>query len=139
MVTSCGWTPFDYYDIGEAGIKNYGGRLGPWAQDRYMPSIKKLLPEAQLPFDFTQVIASIAPRPVFTNAPLNDSNFSVEGVKAGIAEIQPVYNWLGFPDNLQVKYPNAAHDFPENTRQEAYSFLDNVFGFTPIKKLEFEK
>ncbi|MBI0400357.1 alpha/beta hydrolase [Cyclobacterium marinum] len=139
VVTSCGWTPFDYYDIGEAGIKNYGGRLGPWAQDRYMPSIKKLLPEAQLPFDFTQVIASIAPRPVFTNAPLNDSNFSVEGVKAGIAEIQPVYNWLGFPDNLQVKYPNAAHDFPENTRQEAYSFLDNVFGFTPIKKLEFEK
>ena len=139
VVTSCGWTPFDYYDIGEAGIKNYGGRLGPWAQDRYMPVIKKLLPEATLPFDFTHIIASIAPRPVFTNAPLQDSNFSVEGVKSGIEAIQPVYNWLGYPDNLQVRYPNASHDFPENTRKEAYSFLDDVFGFTPLKKLAFEK
>lgn len=139
VVTSCGWTPFDYYDIGEAGIKNYGGRLGPWAQDRYMPAIKKLLPEAQLPFDFTQIIASIAPRPVFTNAPLNDSNFSVKGVKAGIDIIRPVYNWLGYPDNLLVKYPKAEHDFPEKTRKEAYAFLDNLFGFTPIKKLDFEK
>lgn len=139
VVTSCGWTPFDYYDIGEAGIKNYGGRLGPWAQDRYMPAIKKLLPEAQLPFDFTQIIASIAPRPVFTNAPLNDSNFSVKGVKAGIDIIRPVYNWLGYPDNLLVKYPKADHDFPEKTRKEAYAFLDNLFGFTPIKKLDFEK
>jgi pimeloyl-ACP methyl ester carboxylesterase len=139
VVTSCGWTPFDYYDIGEAGIKNYGGRLGPWAQDRYMPAIKKLLPEAQLPFDFTQIIASIAPRPVFTNAPLNDSNFSVKGVKTGIDIIRPVYNWLGYPDNLLVKYPKADHDFPEKTRKEAYAFLDNLFGFTPIKKLDFEK
>ena len=139
VVTSCGWTPFDYYDIGEVGIKNYGGRLGPWAQDRYMPAINKLLPEAQLPFDFTHIIASIAPRPVFTNAPLNDSNFSVKGVKKGIAEVQPVYNWLGYPDNLVVKYPDAEHDFPPNTRKEAYSFLDNIFGFTPVKKLKFEK
>jgi pimeloyl-ACP methyl ester carboxylesterase len=139
VVTSCGWTPFDYYDIGEAGIKNYGGRLGPWSQDRYMPAIKKMLPEAHLPFDFTHIIASIAPRPVFTNAPLEDSNFSVKGVKAGIAEIQPVYNWLGYPDNLQVRYPDAAHDFPEEIRKEAYSFLDDHFGFTPMNKLEFEK
>lgn len=139
VVTSCGWTPFDYYDIGEAGIKNYGGRLGPWSQDRYMPAIKKLLPDADLPFDFTHVIATIAPRPVFTNAPLQDSNFSVKGVKAGIAELQPVYNWLGFPDNLIVKYPDANHDFPETTRKEAYSFLDDYFGFTPVKKLDFEE
>ena len=97
------------------------------------------MPEATLPFDFTHIIASIAPRPVFTNAPLQDSNFSVEGVKSGIEAIQPVYNWLGYPDNLQVRYPNASHDFPENTRKEAYSFLDDVFGFTPLKKLAFEK
>lgn len=131
VVSSCGWTPFGYYDIGEAGTERYGGRLGPWAQDRYMPAIRKLLPEATLPFDFTDIIASIAPRPVFTNAPLQDSNFAVDGVKAAIAEVQPVYTWLGFPANLVVRYPDAGHDFPPAIRAEAYAFLDDFFGFEP--------
>ncbi len=138
VVSSCGWTPFDYYDIGEAGTERYGGRLGPWAQDRYMPAIKKLLPDAQLPFDFTDIIASIAPRPVFTNAPVQDSNFAVEGVKAAIAEIHPVYSWLGFPAHLIVRYPDTGHDFPPAIRKEAYAFLDEFFGFEPENRNLFE-
>ncbi|NHE56743.1 alpha/beta hydrolase family protein [Cyclobacterium plantarum] len=138
VVSSCGWTPFEFYDIGEAGTKNYGGRLGPWAQERYMPAIKNQLPDAHLPFDFTDIIALIAPRPVFTNAPLQDSNFSVEGVKTGIHLLAPVYQWMGFPDHLQVRYPDAGHDFPTKIRKEAYAFLDDFFGFKPTKKLAFE-
>jgi pimeloyl-ACP methyl ester carboxylesterase len=138
VVSSCGWTPFAYYDIGEAGTKRYGGRLGPWAQEKYMPAIRTQLPDAVLPFDFTDIIASIAPRPVFTNAPLRDSNFSVEGVKSGIEAVQPVYSWLGFPEHLKVRYPDAEHDFPPGVRKEAYAFLDDYFGFVPQKKLAFE-
>ncbi|MFO7826026.1 MAG: alpha/beta fold hydrolase [Cyclobacterium sp.] len=138
VVSSCGWTPFEFYDIGEEGSKKYGGRLGPWAQERYMPAIKNQLPDARLPFDFTDIIALIAPRPVFTNAPLQDSNFSVAGVKSGIDRLAPVYRWMGFPDNLQVRYPDAGHDFPPETRKEAYAFLDKYFGFDPINKLPFE-
>ncbi|NLX65826.1 MAG: alpha/beta fold hydrolase, partial [Bacteroidales bacterium] len=36
IVSSCGWTQFEYYDIGPSS-ELYGGRLGPWAQDKYMP------------------------------------------------------------------------------------------------------
>ncbi|WP_241684909.1 alpha/beta hydrolase family protein [Cyclobacterium xiamenense] len=138
VVSSCGWTPFAYYDIGEAGTERYGGKLGPWAQERYMPAIKKLLPDANLPFDFTDIIASIAPRPVFTNAPLRDSNFDVEGVKSGMKAVQPVYSWLGFPERLMVRYPDAEHDFPPGVRKEAYAFLDDYFGFVPTRRLAFE-
>lgn len=138
VVSSCGWTPFDFYDIGEEGSKRYGGRLGPWAQDRYMPNIKTYLPDKKLSFDFNDIIATIAPRPVFTNAPLMDANFDVKGVKSAIKALKPVYDFLGFSDHLQVRYPDAGHDFPDSIRKEAYQFIDDHFGFIPKKKLDFE-
>ncbi|KUK77515.1 MAG: Dipeptidyl aminopeptidase/acylaminoacyl-peptidase [Proteiniphilum acetatigenes] len=39
IVSSCGWTLMDYYHPGEQVTAGYGGRLGPWAQERYMPFI----------------------------------------------------------------------------------------------------
>jgi pimeloyl-ACP methyl ester carboxylesterase len=138
VISSCGWTPFDYYDIGEEAGKRYGGKLGPWAQDRYMPKIKEYIPDKKLPFDFPEIIALVAPRPFFSNSPMDDSNFDVEGVKAGISLVEPVYRFLGFPDNIQVRYPEAGHDFPSETRKAAYGFLDKHFGFSPIKLLDDE-
>lgn len=138
VVSSCGWTPFDYYDIGEEASILYGGRLGPWAQERYMPGIKAYLPDKSLPFDFPEIIALIAPRPFFSNSPLYDSNFDVKGVKDAVSHLDPVYRFLGFPENLQVRYPEAEHDFPSEIREEAYRFLDRHFGFTPIKTLDLE-
>ncbi|MFC4871002.1 alpha/beta hydrolase family protein [Negadavirga shengliensis] len=138
VISSCGWTPFDYYDIGEEAGKRYGGRLGPWAQERYMPKIKEFMPDKKLPFDFPEIIALVAPRPFFSNSPVNDSNFDVEGVKAGIGLVEPVYRFLGFPDNIQARYPEAGHDFPSETRKAAYGFLDKHFGFSPIKLLDDE-
>lgn len=131
IVSSCGWTPFDYYNIGEEASKHYGGRLGPWAQDRYMPKIKDHMPEGQLPFDFTDIISLLAPRAFFSNSPLGDGNFDVEGVKKGVSEVHPVYHFLGYPENLQVRFPDAGHDFPLPVRKEAYEFIDRQLGFQP--------
>lgn len=132
IVSSCGWTLMDYYDIGEAGTKQYGGRLGPWAQDRYMPLLRdkyKLDPE-KIPFDFDEIIAALAPRLFFSNSPLRDSNFDVAGVREGIAEASEVYDFLGVKDNIQVAYPDAEHDFPAETRLQAYQFIDRHFNHT---------
>jgi esterase/lipase len=127
-VTSCGWTLFDFYNIGTERSKAYGGRLGPWAQERYMPLLRakyNLEPE-KTPFDFDEVIAAIAPRALFSNSPLNDSNFDVNGVKKGIANAAAVYNFLGAGDKLQVRFPESGHDFPTAVRFESYGFLDGV-------------
>jgi acetyl esterase/lipase len=74
IVSSCGWTPFHDY---------YGGDIKGWTSQRYMPRLKDIyhLDPDYVPFDFYEVIAALAPRPFFSNSPLYDSNFSVDGVK----------------------------------------------------------
>lgn len=133
VVSSCGWTLFDNYNIGKEAEQIYGGRLGPWAQDRYMPLLKNKyhLDPAKMPFDFDEVIAAIAPRPFFTNSPLKDGNFDVKGVQQGIANISPVYHLLQADDHLQASYPLSGHDFPKETRLQAYHFIDQVFHHIP--------
>jgi len=133
VVSACGWTLFDYYDAGDEVTKRYGGKLGPWAQTRYMPLFrdKYNLDAAKIPFDFDEVIAAIAPRAFFSVSCLNDANFDVKGVVQGIAQVKDVYRFLKSEDNLQVRYPEAKHDFPPEARLEAYRFLDKTFKHKP--------
>jgi pimeloyl-ACP methyl ester carboxylesterase len=129
IVSSCGWTLFDYYNIGQEAEKIYGGRLGPWAQQRYMPLLKdkyQLDPE-NIPFDFDEVIAAIAPRSFFSSSPLNDGNFDVNGVKKGMANAVPVYRFLKAENNLKFSFPGCKHDFPTAVRLQAYDFIDKAF------------
>jgi pimeloyl-ACP methyl ester carboxylesterase len=119
VVTSCGFTSFRKYMKGD---------LKGWAGERYMPlvAIKYNYSPDRMPFDFPEILAAIAPRGVFVVAPLRDDNFDVEGVRTCIAAAEPIFKLLGKPDNLQVVYPDAAHDFPDAEREQAYKFLDRV-------------
>lgn len=133
VVSSCGWTGYDYYNIGEELAKKYGGRLGPWAQDRYMPLLREKynLDSDKIPFDFDEIISAIAPRVFFSSSPVGDTNFDVKGVQHVINEILPVYRFLGVPDNLQVVYPEGGHDFSPEVRTKAYAVIDSVLHHTP--------
>ncbi len=119
MVTSCGFTRFGRYMDGD---------LSGWSHDGYMPRIKTeygCAPE-RMPFDFTEVLAAQAPRPVFVCAPLRDSNFEVTGVVDCVNAAEPVYELLKVTCGLIAQYPEAEHDFPYETRQAAYAFLDRA-------------
>lgn len=126
IVASCGWTLFDYYHAGERSASHYGGRLGPWAQDRYMPFVRTKfdLDANKIPFDFDEIIALLAPRPFFSNSPKYDANFSVEGVRKGVSRTSKVYQFMQAENRIEVVYPPVAHDFPTEIREEAYSFVD---------------
>lgn len=117
VVTSCGFTAFHRY---------YGGKLAGWTSDRYMPRIRDVYENDpdRMPFDFHEVLAAIAPRPVFVCAPRRDSNFDLAGVKEVVAEAAGVYRRLGAESNLHAEYPDEAHDFPDTVRQAAYQWLD---------------
>ena len=130
IVSSCGWTQLEYYDIGPAANEQYGGRLGPFAQDRYMPLFrdKYNLDGDKIPFNFHEIIALLAPRAFFSNSPLNDSNFDIKGVIKGIELAKEAYRFLHAEDQLQVRYPEAEHDFPLEIRTEAYRFIDKILG-----------
>lgn len=130
IVTSCGWTPFHDY---------YGGKIAGWTSDRYMPSLREkyeLNPD-KVPFDFYEVVAALAPRAFFSNSPISDDNFAVDGVKKAIPEAAKIYSLFDAEKNLQVRYPPCGHDFPTETREEAYKFIDQMFAFEPVAALDF--
>jgi acetyl esterase/lipase len=128
IVSSCGWTPFHDY---------YGGKIKGWTSDRYMPRLRDVyaLDPDRVPFDFYEVVAALAPRAFFSCSPLHDSNFDVTGVRKGIAKASEIFALLGAADQLQVRYPDSAHDFPPEMRREAYGFIDRALRHTPTHKV----
>ena len=124
VVTSCGFDAFeDYYGGSEENW--YLGR--GWCQNRYMPMLSNYRGRlAQIPFNFPELLGALAPRPVFINAPLRDSNFSWESVDKCVSAARSVYSLLGAEKNLIVKHPDVDHSFPEKTRIEAYELIDSI-------------
>lgn len=118
VVTSCGFTAFPKY---------YGGDLTGWSHAGYMPRVAYVYGRdpQRMPFDFTEVVGSLAPRPVFINAPLHDSNFEVSGVRDVVASALQIYRRIyNAGEHMVVRYPESGHDFPPAVREEAYIFLD---------------
>ena len=118
IVTSCGFTSFAKYMKGD---------LTGWSHKGYMPRIASEFGKdpGRMPFDFPGVLAALAPRPVFINAPLNDSNFEVSGVRDCVAAAMPAYRIFHADDRLVATYPDTGHEFPQALRVAAYEFLDH--------------
>lgn len=117
-VSSCGFCTFPTY---------YGGNLRGWAQYRYMPRIETIynLDAERMPFDFDGLLAAIAPRAVFISAPVQDDNFSVEGVKDAVEKARAVFALHNASDKLVAHHPEAEHSFPREMRMAAYAALDH--------------
>jgi pimeloyl-ACP methyl ester carboxylesterase len=116
-VSSCGFTRFHKY---------YQGDLTGWTSLRYMPRIAQEFGNSpdRVPFDFPELVASLAPRAFFTSSPVGDGNFEVSGVRDTIASAQRIYHLLNADAKLQAIYPDCEHDFPPEARLQAYAFLD---------------
>lgn len=118
LVSSCGFTSFAKYGHGD---------LAGWGQEFYMPliTVKYHNNPAEMPFEFSDVLTAIAPRPIFINAPLHDETFDVSGVQDTVKLVRAVYErYVGAEDRLVAEYPNTAHSFRVDVRQRAYEFLD---------------
>ncbi|MFO0878171.1 MAG: alpha/beta hydrolase family protein [Gemmataceae bacterium] len=119
VVSSCGFNVF---------AKHNKGDVRAWSSRYYMPRIRTVYRDipAKIPFDFTELLAALAPRPVFANAPLHDApDFEVSGVKDCFAAAIPVYrNIFNAAHRLVARHPDAGHAFPTAERQAAYAFLD---------------
>jgi dienelactone hydrolase len=119
VVTSCGFNAFPKY---------MGGNLKGWSHRGYMPRIAEAYgaDPARMPFDFTEILGALAPRPVFVNAPLHDSNFEVSGVRDCLEAARPVYRLLGAEGALVAVHPDCEHDFPPEVRVKAYQWLEKA-------------
>jgi hypothetical protein len=124
VVSSCGLDSFlDYYGGAE---KNWFPEKG-WAQTRYMPKLAGYRGRLnEIPFDFYELVGALAPRDVLIIAPLKDSNFRADSVDRIVAAARPVFALYGHPERLRVEHPDCPHDFPPETREEAYKLFDAV-------------
>ena len=123
VVSSCGFNAFPKY---------MKGNLKGWSHKGYMPRIAEVYgaDAAKMPFDFPQLVASLAPRAFFINAPIGDSNFEVSGVKDCVDFARPVYESMGAGGALVAVHPDCGHDFPQEVRTQAYVFVEKALGFT---------
>jgi dienelactone hydrolase len=125
VVSSCGLDSYrDYY-----GGDPSRWLLGKgWTSQRYMPRLAQYGGHLNdIPFDFDQMLAALAPRSVMVIAPLHDSNFRAASVDRVAEEARKVFALYGNPERLRVLHPDCGHDFPDEMRQTAYQMFDVVF------------
>jgi dienelactone hydrolase len=119
VVSSCGFTTFPRYK---------GGDLTDWADARLLPRLRAVYHQdpARIPFDFAELLATLAPRPVFVSAPLRDRARDVEGVKQALAAASAVYKFRRVEGSLRAVHPDTDTDFPKEVRTGAYAWLDRL-------------
>lgn len=120
IVTSCGF---------DSVLDYKGGNLKGWVQERYMLKMGDFLGRPQdVPFDYYELIACLAPRTLYVNAPLRDSNFKWDSVDRIAAAAKAVYDLHGAAERVTVRHPDSDHDFPDEERHEAYAVIEQVLG-----------
>jgi lysophospholipase L1-like esterase/dienelactone hydrolase len=116
IVSSCGYASMAKDDVPS------------WTGPRYMPRIASQFGNdvKQMPWDFAELIASMAPRPFHTAAALEDNDFDVGGVRDAIQGAAPIYELMGAKEALTADYPAGPHDFPPAARERAYRIIDSA-------------
>jgi dienelactone hydrolase len=127
VVSSCGFNSFPHY---------YGGNLTGWSHAGYMPRIKDryACDPRQMPFDFTELVAALAPRAFLAIAPQHDENFAMEGVTACLEAARPVYALYGVPARLKGIHPDCGHVFEPAQRAIAYEWFERWLGEGEVER-----
>lgn len=100
------------------------GDIRGWTSARYLPRLLQYQGRpSEPPFDFHELVGALAPRPVFINAPLGDTNFKWRSVDAVVQAASPVFALYGVPGNLGVAHPDCGHRFPPALREKAYELF----------------
>ncbi|MBB5035991.1 dienelactone hydrolase family protein [Prosthecobacter dejongeii] len=120
VVSSCGFdSVLDYKD----------GNIKGWVQERYILKMGDYLGRPQdVPFDYYELIACLAPRALYVNAPLKDSNFKWDSVDRIAAAAEAVYKLHGAEEGMIIRHPDCDHDFPDDERYESYGVIEKVLG-----------
>ena len=131
VVSVAGFTPMrlNTADTGTEGIKAYSHlhgllpRLGFFAGK-----------EAHIPYDFDEMIASIAPRPVLVIAPTMDKDANVTHVRAAVKSATGIYRLYQASSNLELFTPDDYNRFSPEMREKMYQWLQQQI-VNPAEKI----
>jgi hypothetical protein len=106
-------------------------RLGFYVTSPYINMDQyRAVPDSEvikLPFDMHEVLALIAPRPLFLSTSDEDFVFPNAGWSArqSLARVEPIYRLLNVPDGIGSHFFNGGHKFPPEASAKAYDWLDH--------------
>ncbi|HUO25798.1 MAG TPA: alpha/beta fold hydrolase [Candidatus Aquilonibacter sp.] len=120
VVSVCGVDPLrlDTPDKGTEGIRQYSHLHG------LLPRLGFFVDhEDRVPFDFDEVLASIAPRPTLVVAPTLDRYARLADVEREVEASKKIYALLGHPEALQLQTPYDINRFAQRTQENAFDWL----------------
>jgi len=79
--------------------------------------------EGRLPYDYHEVLALIAPRPVLILAPTLDQDWVFEDVEACCEAVLPVYQLLGRKDAIELYAPHDFNRYPPKYQDKVNEWL----------------
>jgi hypothetical protein len=81
--------------------------------------------EKRIPYDYHEVMAAIAPRPLLVISPSWDRYSSIEDVRDCIDEAQKVYDLFGPESKIHFRVPDEYHRFTKEMQQDVIEWLSN--------------
>ncbi|MEO6133610.1 MAG: alpha/beta fold hydrolase, partial [Ginsengibacter sp.] len=123
IVSVCGFTPMrlDTPNKGTEGIKGYSHLKGMLPRLGFFVGY-----EDRIPFDFHEIMASIAPRPFLVIAPTMDKNASLIDVQKSVMESKKIYQLNGKPENIQIYSPNDYNRFSKEMQDETVRWIQSA-------------
>ncbi len=82
--------------------------------------------ENRLPVEQTDLMSLIAPRGLLLSTAINENEGGPWGVEQAFGSLQPVYEWLGAPENLAYIRRQGQHGLPADVLEQYFDFFDHV-------------
>jgi len=120
MASVCGFTPMrlDTPDKGTEGIRAYSHLHG------LLPRLGFFVgEEARIPYDFHELLGSIAPRPLFVLSPSWDRDATLEDVVHCVDQVRKVYGLYGAESHLSQWIPDDYNRFSRAMQRKVVEWV----------------
>ncbi|MEF2244659.1 dienelactone hydrolase family protein [Paenibacillus sp. IITD108] len=118
VVSSCGFCPF----MQDPEPNRWGQR--DWFS--HIPALTDDINKNQIPFEYHEIMALAAPKPIFNWFTQNDRIFpNWQAAAFASLDVHRLYEWLGKAECYTSLLGNEGHDFPASIREQSYRFLDH--------------
>lgn len=120
VISVAGFTPMRLHtkDNGMEGVRAYSHLHG------LLPRLGFFVGnESRIPYDFDEMIASIAPRPVLVIAPAMDKDANLAHVEAAVTNARSIYSLYNAQDKLNIFVPDDYSKFSPEMQEKAYQWL----------------
>jgi len=120
VVSICGFTPMrtDTADRGTGGIARYSVTLP------LLPRLGFFIGnESKLPYDYNELMATVAPRPVYVVEPQLDRDATPADVHTAVDQARKIFGLYNAPDKIVLDEPFDYNRLPEATQDRAIKWM----------------